>query len=248
MPWQWKRRGSGDRRLPGVCSPCHWWNPAPLSVQCLSARPAPVLWRKLAMFSVCAPPNWKYRRQPKQRADCMSPTEEASRLYVASLFFGQAGLEEEAGQARAAALRYVEKAVRIGTRGGERQVPAAWRYGEVIVEGPARIDLGGGWSDTPPFCLDWGGTVLNIAISPNDAYPISTIVRRLPQPVIRCVSGEDSAQETYTTIEQVLAPPRPGCPFSIPRVTLQMSGLFPPGEPLSKVLARLGGGLEIQTT
>jgi galactokinase/mevalonate kinase-like predicted kinase len=34
----------------------------------------------------------------------------------------------------------------------------------VTVEGPARIHLGGGSSDTPPFCPDWGGTVLNIGV------------------------------------------------------------------------------------
>lgn len=59
-------------------------------------------------------------------------------------FFGQAGLAEEAGQARGAALRCVEKAVRIGTSDGERHVPVSWRHSEVIVEGPARIDTGGG--------------------------------------------------------------------------------------------------------
>ena len=34
-----------------------------------------------------------------------------------------------------------------------------WRHDQVRVAAPVRIDLGGGWSDTPPFCLDWGGTV-----------------------------------------------------------------------------------------
>lgn len=29
---------------------------------------------------------------------------------------------------------------------------------------PARIDLAGGWTDTPPICYEQGGAVLNIAI------------------------------------------------------------------------------------
>jgi hypothetical protein len=96
--------------------------------------PEPFLWRKLAMLSFRALPNRNYRRQPKQRVASVSP----------ALFFGQAGLAEEAGQARGAALRCVGKAVRIGTSDGERHVPVSWRHSEVIVEGPARIDTGGG--------------------------------------------------------------------------------------------------------
>lgn len=29
---------------------------------------------------------------------------------------------------------------------------------------PARLDLAGGWSDTPPICYEQGGAVLNVAI------------------------------------------------------------------------------------
>ena len=42
--------------------------------------------------------------------------------------------------------------------------PSPWRFERVQVSAPPRIDLGGGWSDTPPFCFDWGGTVLNCAL------------------------------------------------------------------------------------
>lgn len=34
----------------------------------------------------------------------------------------------------------------------------------VEAHSPARIDLAGGWSDTPPICYEQGGAVLNIAI------------------------------------------------------------------------------------
>jgi hypothetical protein len=36
----------------------------------------------------------------------------------------------------------------------------------VWVEGtcPARLDLAGGWTDTPPVCYELGGAVLNVAI------------------------------------------------------------------------------------
>ena len=36
---------------------------------------------------------------------------------------------------------------------------------EVQIELPVRVNYGGGWSDTPPYCNEMGGTVLNVAMS-----------------------------------------------------------------------------------
>ena len=35
----------------------------------------------------------------------------------------------------------------------------------VIARAPARLDLGGGWTDVPPYCDEIGGTVCNVAIT-----------------------------------------------------------------------------------
>ena len=37
---------------------------------------------------------------------------------------------------------------------------------------PARIELGGGWTDTPPYTLEFGGEVINTAINLNGQPPI----------------------------------------------------------------------------
>jgi fucokinase len=176
-----------------------------------------------------------------------APTEAASRYFAASLFFGQAGLVDEAGESRAAAFRLVERAVQAGHSVDGPAVTGAWRLDRVTIEGPARIDLGGGWSDTPPFCLDWGGTVLNIAVLLNGAYPIQTTIRRLAEPVVRCVSEEEGLVAEYRNSEDLLRPPRPGDPFSIPRTALWMSGVFRPDDTLAQVLQRMGGGIEIRS-
>jgi fucokinase len=175
-----------------------------------------------------------------------APTEAASRHYTAGLFFGQAGLAQETRESHLAAFQLVERAVKAGGHGQVwRTTP--WRHEEVIVEGPARIDLGGGWSDTPPFCLDWGGTVLNVGVLLNGSYPIRTVIRRLREPVVRCYAGEETGVAEYRTREEILEPAGPGDPFAIPRTALQMAGLFERQEPLAEVLARLGGGIEINT-
>jgi fucokinase len=180
--------------------------------------------------------------------EATAPTEAASRHYVASLFFGQAGLTQEASRSRTAALHLVEQAVRMGTCPAERYVPVALQHNKVKVDGPARIDLGGGWSDTPPFCLDWGGTVLNIAVQLNQRLPIQTSICRIREPIVRCIAVDDGAIAEYRTYDETLQPPGPGDQFAIPRTALRMAGLFRQDVALADILRRLGGGIEIKTS
>jgi fucokinase len=175
------------------------------------------------------------------------PSEAASRYYVASLFFGQAGLIAEADGAHESAFRMVEHAVECGT--GEHRIgkPSLWHHGGVRVEGPARIDLGGGWSDAPPFCLDWGGTVLNLALLLEGNCPIQANIHRLCEPLIRCAAGPGLPVVEYRSCEEILQAVSPGDEMSIPRTALRMTGLFDSGQRLETVLESMGGGLEIRT-
>ena len=45
---------------------------------------------------------------------------------------------------------------------------------------PARLDLAGGWSDTPPLCYEHGGCVLNVGLLIDGVPPIGAQARRLP--------------------------------------------------------------------
>jgi galactokinase/mevalonate kinase-like predicted kinase len=40
-----------------------------------------------------------------------------------------------------------------------------------------RIDIAGGWTDTPPYCLLEGGNVVNFAIELNGQPPLQTFIR-----------------------------------------------------------------------
>jgi D-glycero-alpha-D-manno-heptose-7-phosphate kinase len=53
---------------------------------------------------------------------------------------------------------------------------------EVIARAPTRIDLGGGWTDVPPYCDREGGFVCSIAIS---RYAIARIVDGQETPVVK---------------------------------------------------------------
>jgi len=56
------------------------------------------------------------------------------------------------------------------------------------VEKALRIDLAGGWSDTPPICNDNGGTVLNMAVLLEGRRPVVAEVDRIPEREVRVES------------------------------------------------------------
>ena len=125
--------------------------------------------------------------------------------------------------------------------------PSRWQFDSVHVSAPPRIDFGGGWSDTPPFCFDWGGTVLNCSLEIDETYPIETEIRRIEEPVLRCFTDTNCAIAEYRTSEELLEPCTPGSAFSIPRAALQLHGLPVERQPLEETLTALGGGLEIRS-
>ena len=176
-------------------------------------------------------------------------TTAASRMMQAARFLSRCGLAEEAATAEDEAFACVREAVRSTmTMSGHALKP--WAGSRITVSAPARIDLGGGWSDTPPFCFDWGGTVLNCAVEIDGSYPIRTEIRRVAdpgaEPVIRCVAEGHATSEEYRTTGELLAPCGPGSVFSIPRAALVLGGFAAGERALVELLRALGGSIEIR--
>ena len=61
----------------------------------------------------------------------------------------------------------------------QKQNPRMTVFSDQIVWGrsPVRIDIAGGWTDTPPFCLMEGGNVVNLAIELNGQSPIQAYAK-----------------------------------------------------------------------
>ena len=112
----------------------------------------------------------------------------------------------------------------------EKQSPRKSVYDDQIVWGrsPVRIDLAGGWTDTPPYCLLEGGNVVNIAIELNGQPPLQTYVRPCKEPHIILRSIDLGASEVVDTYEQLAEYNKVGSPFSIPKAALVLAG-FQPG-------------------
>ena len=110
---------------------------------------------------------------------------------------------------------------------------------------PVRIDLAGGWSDTPPMCVDLGGTVVNAAVLLHGKQPLQAIAKRLDEPRIVVHSVDLGESRTFTRTSELLAPSDPSDWTTLPRVALQLAGVVPHhrGASLKRRLERLGGGL-----
>lgn len=134
----------------------------------------------------------------------------------------------------------------------DRQHPHMSVYSDQIVWGrsPVRIDIAGGWTDTPPFCLMEGGNVINLAIELNGQPPLQTYVRPCREHHIVLRSIDLGAMETVDTYEQLADFKHVGSPFSIPKAALVLAG-FQPGfsveryPTLKAQLEDFGGGIEL---
>jgi galactokinase/mevalonate kinase-like predicted kinase len=92
---------------------------------------------------------------------------------------------------------------------------------------PLRIDVSGGWTDTPPFCLYEGGTVVNVAINLDGEAPIRCTVRPYPQPVMLLRSIDMGGQEVVTSWHQLQDFAHLGSAFSIAKAALSLAGWLP---------------------
>jgi len=111
----------------------------------------------------------------------------------------------------------------------ERQEPRLNVYQDQIVwaRSPVRIDIAGGWTDTPPYCLLEGGNVVNLAIELNGQPPLQVYVKpsREPKIILRSIDlGASEVVETYEDLQQFN---RIGSPFSIPKAALALAGFVP---------------------
>lgn len=115
------------------------------------------------------------------------------------------------------------------TATSQQQHPRKTVYDDQIVWGrsPVRIDIAGGWTDTPPYCLMEGGNVINLAIELNGQPPIQTYVKPCAEPVIILRSIDLGASEVVHTFDDLQDYNHVGSPFSIPKAALVLCGFAP---------------------
>lgn len=117
---------------------------------------------------------------------------------------------------------------------------------------PVRIDLAGGWTDTPPYCLEHGGQVVNAAVNLNGQPPVQVFARLSTVPSVTVRSIDLGMEEQLDTYESLQDYGRLGSGFGIAKAALCLAGLDPrfhdgPGySSLREQLEReFGGGIEL---
>lgn len=110
-----------------------------------------------------------------------------------------------------------------------RQTPCLSVYADQIVWGrsPVRIDLAGGWTDTPPYSLMEGGSVVNLSIELNGQPPLQVYVKPCKEYHIVMRSIDLGAMEHVKTYEELMQFRKVGSPFSIPKAALVLAGFHP---------------------
>lgn len=134
----------------------------------------------------------------------------------------------------------------------KRQSPKMNVYADQIVwsRSPVRIDLAGGWTDTPPYCLMEGGQVVNMAIELNGQPPLQAFVKPCSAYHVVLRSIDLGASEIIDTYEQLSDFCHVGSPFSIPKAALVLAGMHPkfsnePFATLKDQLEAFGCGIEV---
>ncbi|MBE7027535.1 MAG: bifunctional fucokinase/L-fucose-1-P-guanylyltransferase [Ruminococcaceae bacterium] len=108
---------------------------------------------------------------------------------------------------------------------------------------PLRVNFGGGWSDTPPYCNQNGGTVLNASILLNGSRPVEVTLERIDEKKIIFDSRDMDVYGEFETIEPLQLTGDPYDPFALQKSALLACGIIPQkGGNLTEILTRLGGG------
>jgi len=115
---------------------------------------------------------------------------------------------------------------------------------------PVRLDLAGGWSDTPPFCLKHGGAVVNLGANLNGQAPVQVFVRVCPEHHILIRSIDLGAQTVIRSFDELENCSDVGAIFSLAKAAFCLAGFHPrfhkdPPSSLRGLLEAFGGGIEV---
>ena len=116
---------------------------------------------------------------------------------------------------------------------------------------PVRLDLAGGWTDTPPYCLEHGGKVVNLAVDLNGQPPIQVFAKLSARLELVIRSIDLGAEQRLTSYAELDTFAQPASEFAVAKAAFALAGFLPRfhthgGYPtLREQLQDFGGGIEL---
>eukprot|EP01060_Flectonema_neradi_P037404 TRINITY_DN7520_c0_g1_i1.p1 TRINITY_DN7520_c0_g1~~TRINITY_DN7520_c0_g1_i1.p1 ORF type:complete len:975 (+),score=143.42 TRINITY_DN7520_c0_g1_i1:1013-3937(+) len=127
----------------------------------------------------------------------------------------------------------------------EKPVMNEW----ITCTSPARIDLSGGWTDTPPVSYETGGRVVNIAIAVGGEQPLKASARLIPELILK-LRTDTGISITCSTLESLADFNTPQAPAAILKAAFIALNIvcLTSDQSLEDQLRRFGGGIEVKTS
>ncbi|XP_061863237.1 L-fucose kinase isoform X2 [Colius striatus] len=137
---------------------------------------------------------------------------------------------------------------------GQAELPPLGQWVQALC--PARLDLSGGWSDTPPITYEHGGAVVDVAVLVDGARPVGARVRRIAEPELRLVSlgtpqhSQAAAELVCRELQHLQDYCQPHAPGALLKAAFLCTQVvqFPSQKPLrAQLMESFGGGFEVHT-
>ena len=119
---------------------------------------------------------------------------------------------------------------------------------EVEIELPIRLNFGGGWSDTPPYCIENGGIVLNVAAKLNNKLPIRVKIEKQKERKLTIESVDLGKSEDFYSSKEIFDCSDPNDSFALVKSAIVISGLISKEDSnLENLFENVNGGVKIIT-
>lgn len=132
---------------------------------------------------------------------------------------------------------------------GKKQGDLRIAKNEVVIRLPVRVNWGGGWSDTPPYCIENGGTVLNAAIKLNGELPIEVTIKRTDNNCIALASTDIGSYAEFYDVNDLTYCSDPSDAFALHKAALIACGIVPSdgSQSIGDICDKIGGGIYMNT-
>ncbi|KAH9499097.1 hypothetical protein Btru_006679 [Bulinus truncatus] len=134
---------------------------------------------------------------------------------------------------------------------GEGTLPRMNKW--VQADCPARIDISGGWSDTPPITYEHGGAVTMVGLLINGTRPIGSKARRIPEYMLRLTIINENASDTtvechtLADMEDFCQPHAPGSLLKAAVISVDLVDIHSTVSLSQQLMDNFGCGFEIQS-